>query len=302
MTSGTWPGRPPVAVQGDPGCFSHAAAIRAFGEVELVPCDDFPALFDAVEEGRAGWGVVPVENALAGAVSENLDLLLRRRLVAVAEVYVRVELCLAVRPGGGGPGPAVAELSAAASHPVALRQCRRFFGEHPGLRPVVAADTAGSIRELMQGDPGWDAGIGPALAADLYGARILRRGIEDDPRNFTRFLVVGPPGDAPREAAPLGAGPGGITPTGRSKASLVFTLPHTPGSLHRAIGIFAERGLDLTRLESRPIVGRPWEYSFHADVRGEGEDAIRAGIDALRAEALEVRKIGMYAEVAVPGA
>lgn len=285
-----------VAVQGDPGCFSHAAAVGAFGEVQLVPCADFPVLFDAVESGRADRGVVPVENALAGAVTENLDLLLRRDLRAVAEAYVRVELCLAVRPSSGGDDQIVAGLDSAASHPVALRQCRRFFSDHRHIRPMVAADTAGSIRELMEGGAAWSAAIGPALAADLYGARIVARGIEDDPRNFTRFLVVARRGEG--DGLPP---PDPSTRTGRAKASLVFTLAHRPGSLHRAIGLLAQRGLDLTRLESRPIVGRPWEYAFHADVRGADEDRVRGGIRALRDVASEVTEIGVYPEERVPG-
>lgn len=285
---------PRIAVQGEPGCFSHAAARGGYGELTLVPCPDFPALFAAVLEGRADRGVVPVENALAGAVSENLDLLVRHRLVAVGEVYVRVELCLAVRPGfTGGEG----DLTAAASHPVALRQCRGFFADHPRVEAVVAADTAGSIRALVEEEtPGWDAGIGPALAAELYGAAILRRGIEDDPRNYTRFLVVARPGtDDGLELT-------GQERTGQSKISLVFTAAHEPGSLHRAIGVFAELGLDLTRMESRPIPGRPWEYRFHADVRGPDDGALRQAVMALGAVTHRIWELGVYSEARVPGA
>lgn len=286
-----------IAVQGEPGCFSHAAAVGSFGEVELVSCPDFPTLFDAVREGRAQVGVVPVENALAGAVSENLDLLVDRNLVAEAEIYVRVELCLAARPGPDEADRAMRGLTAAASHAVALRQCRRFFASHPHIRSVVTADTAGSIKDLMAGAGAWDAAIGPALAAELYGARILARGIEDDPRNFTRFLVVRPAGG--EERGPPGPAPGHPV-TGFLKASLVFTLPHRPGALHRALGIFADRGLDLTRLESRPIVGRPWEYRFHADIRGEDGAALRAAISALRRHAPELRVVGTYPEAEIP--
>lgn len=296
-----------VAVQGDPGCFSHAAALAHFGTLDLVPCRDFAELFAAVLEGRADRGCVPVENALHGAVSESLDLLVQHPLCAVGEAYVRVEMCLAVRPG-----TTASELTAVASHPVALRQCRRFFRRHPHVREVVAADTAGSIRALMatappvEADPaygreggdagepeqrtvgGWDGAIGPALAAELYGAELLMRGIEDHPRNFTRFLIVAREEDA-------------VPHRGRdAKASLAFTLPHRVGSLHGALGILADAALDLTRLESRPIPGRPWEYRFYADIRSAAGGAWAGALAALGGLATDVRVIGVYPEADAP--
>jgi prephenate dehydratase len=273
-----------VAVQGEAGCFSHAAALGYFGAVSVVSCRSFPELFEAVLEGRAERGCVPVENALAGAVTENLDLLVQHPLRAVGEVYQRVELCLAVRPGS-----AMGDVRRVASHPVALRQCRRFFEAHPGLVEVAAWDTAGGIRDLMrEDDVRWDAAIGPALAAELYGADILERGIEDHRRNFTRFLMVARAGDA-EEAR----GPG-------TKASIAFTVPHRPGSLHEAIGIFAAETLDLTRLESRPIPGRPWEYRFYADVRGGADESWDRAMAQLRALGDEVQILGRYAEAKAP--
>ena len=276
-------GAPSVAVQGDPGCFSHAAALGVFGDVELIPCRDFPSLFAAVNDGRADRGVVPVENALAGAVSENLDLLVRSSLYAVAEAYQPIEMCLTTRPG-----TRLEQLTAVGSHPVALQQCRRFFAAHPTIRPIVAYDTAGSIRDLMADRSDYDGAIGPALAADLYGAEILERGIADHRRNFTRFLIVA----REREVTSLENRP--------SKASLAFTLPHEPGALHAALGIFANHGVDLTRLESRPIPGCPWEYRFHADVRGGRKGARTLAIDALREMAGELRVIGEYEEADAP--
>lgn len=274
-----------VAVQGAPGCFSHAAALEFFDAVELVSCDDFPELFAAVEEGRADRGMVPVENALAGAVTENLDLLVRSPVHAVGETYVRVQMCL-VAP----PGRAIPELTAAGSHPVALRQCRGFFSQHPGIRSVVSHDTAGAIRDLMAGDAGFDAAIGPALAAEMYGGEVLERGIEDHPRNFTRFLVVAPQGvEAPRRSS-------------KDKASLALTLPHRPGALHTAIGLFAEARLDLTRLESRPIPGLPWKYLFYLDVRTGSGDAFSRVLERLDEMASELHLLGRYPEAEAPGA
>jgi len=279
---------PRVAVQGDPGCFSHAAAVGHFGQLELVPCHDFAELFDAVEQGRADYACVPVENALAGAVTDTLDLLAGRPVQAVAEAYVRVEMCLAMKPGTG-----LDDLLAVGSHPVALKQCRRFLRSRPEVEEIVARDTAGSIRDLMQ-DPEvrWNGAIGPALACELYGAELVARGIEDHVNNFTRFLMVVPEGLAGAAEEP-GEGVA-------AKASLAFTLPHTPGSLHGAIGIFAEAGLDLTRLQSRPIPGRPWEYRFFADVRGATGPAWDGALDRLRAIAPELRVLGRYAEAPAP--
>lgn len=273
-----------VAVQGVPGCFSHAAAVGLFDEIDLIPYRDFVGLFDAVRSGRADRGMVPVENALAGAVVENLDLLVRSTLHVVAESYVRVELCLV-----GRPGSRVDQLTGAGSHPVALRQCRVFFEEHPHIQSRVTHDTAGAIDDLMSGEATFDAAIGPALAAELYGGEVLRTGIEDHRTNFTRFLVVARDQEstAPRSAT--------------DKASLAFTLPHRPGTLHAAIGLFAEAQLDLTRVESRPIPGRPWEYCFYADVRtGEG-DVFDRTLSRLKELAPEVWVLGRYPEQEAPG-
>jgi prephenate dehydratase len=285
-----------VAVQGAPGCFSHAAALVHFGDLDLVPCRDFPDLFAALVDGRADRACVPVENALAGAVTENLDLLVRSPVTAVAETYVRVEMCLAARPG-----TRLEDLTAVGSHPVALRQCRRFFEERPGVREVVAADTAGSIRDLMEdSEVRWNGAIGPALAADLYGAEVLARGIEDHPRNFTRFLVVARNAGEPPSPRVPGVTPGDPPGQPSPKASLAFTLPHRPGALHEALGVFAREGLDLTRLESRPIPGHPWEYRFYADVRGAVGETFDRAVHALGELSDEVSVIGRYAEVEAP--
>lgn len=285
-----------VAVQGEPGCFSHAAALGHFGVLDLVTCRDFGDLFTAVLEGRADRACVPVENALAGAVTETHELLVRHPVVAIAETYVRVEMCLTARPE-----TRLEELTAIGSHPVALRQCRRFFEATPLLEEVVAHDTAGSIRDLMH-DPGvrWNGAIGPALAAELYGADILIRGIEDHPRNFTRFLIVARRGDRhtqPQEGAPATKAAPGATSL---KASLALTLPHRPGALHSALGALAAQGLDLTRLESRPIPGRPWQYRFFADARGAEGDRWNCALEILRSMASELRLIGRYPEAPPP--
>lgn len=264
-----------VAIQGEAGAFSHAAALAAFGpEVELVPCVGFAELFQAVESGRAERGILPIENSLAGSIHENYDLLRAHSLHVVAETQVRIRYCLI-----GRPGATMDEIRRVASHPVALAQCRRFFADRPGLAAVPAYDTAGSVRDLMAGRLAAEAAIGSALAARLYGAEILIGGIEDHQENYTRFLV------AARAPVPL---------DGASKTSLVITLPNVPGSLHRALGAFALRGLDLTKIESRPIPGRPWEYVFYLDVLGDPEGALAGALAELRRVAIEVRVLGAY--------
>jgi prephenate dehydratase len=267
-----------AAIQGVRGAFSHAAAIDALGEgVEIVECRSFEDLFASVLSSRASHGVVPVENSLAGSVQRSMDLLLHHPLHVVAEARVRVRLCLATAPG---TDPAT--IRRVASHPVALQQCHRFFARHAGRQAVAAFDTAGSIKDLMEGSAPYDAAIGSELAATLYGATVVERELEDDPDNFTRFLVVA--------TEPL------ASPEGPVKTSLVFRLRHEPGSLHAALGVLASHGVDLTRLESRPIPGRPWEYRFYADVRGPTSTLQAVAIDALGGVAEEIRVLGRYRE------
>lgn len=264
-----------VAIQGELGSFSHEAALRALGDrARVLPQATFTALFAAVCSGQAARGVVPVENSLVGSIHENYDRLKAHPLHIVAETQVRVRLCLVARPG-----MPLAAIRRVASHPVALGQCQKFFAAHPQLEPIPAYDTAGSVRDLFADGGAPDAAVGSALAARLYGAAILHEAIEDYADNFTRFLVVA------REPAP---------PEGAAKTSIVFTLPNVPGSLHRALGVFAKRGLDLAKIESRPIPGRPWDYAFYLDVLGDPSGELGEALDECRALALEFRILGSY--------
>jgi prephenate dehydratase len=264
-----------VAIQGERGAFSHEAARKALGDgVVIVPCETFDALFESVVGGAADRAVVPIENSLHGSIHENYDRLSARDLQIVGEVPLRVRQCLIARPGSR-----LLTIKRVASHPVALAQCRRFFAEHPQLEAVVAYDTAGSVRDLLRDGPVTNAAIGSALAAELYGGEILREGIEDDPQNYTRFLVLA------REAGPLEAA---------TKTSLVFTLKNEPGVLHRALGAFALRGVDLAKIESRPLVGRPWEYLFYLDVLGDPRGATGEALRELEGLAASLRVLGSY--------
>jgi prephenate dehydratase len=232
-------------------------------------------LFRAVEGGQATSGVVPIENTLAGSVHENYDLLSAHALHVVAETELRIRHCLIASPRTRWP-----EVRRVASHPVALAQCRRFFTTHPDLVAVPAYDTAGSVRDLMAGRADAEAAIASRLAAELYGAAVLEEGLEDHAENYTRFLVV------TRE--PAGTERGEAT-----KTSLMFALGNGPGTLHRALGVFAARGLNLTKIESRPLPGQPWEYLFYLDVQGDQSEVNRA-VNELRAFASGVRIFGAY--------
>lgn len=263
-----------VAIQGEAGSFSHAAALEQIGErIRLLPCATFVDLFRAVESGAATNGIVPIENTLAGSVHENYDLLSAHALHVVAETELRIRHCL-IAP----PRTSLAQIRRVASHPVALAQCRRFFSAHPDVTAVPAYDTAGSVRDVMTGTIAADAAIASRLAAELYGADVVVDGLEDHPENYTRFLVVA------RDPAP---------PAAANKTSLLLSLGNTPGTLYRALGVFAARGLNLTKIESRPLPGRPWEYLFYLDVVDSGQ-GIATALDELRGFTSDVRVLGRY--------
>jgi len=266
-----------VAIQGEMGSFSHEAARETLGEgIDILPCPTFDALFDVVGSGGADRAVVPIENSLTGSIHENYDRLLGRPLHIVGETQLRIQQCLIARPGAS-----LGSLRRVASHPVALAQCRNFFAAHPHLEAVAAYDTAGSVQRLLAAGPVTEAAIASRLAATLYQGEVLVEGIEDDPQNFTRFLVLA------REPGPVG---------GAAKTSVAFTLPNVAGSLHRALGAFALRGASLAKIESRPLRGRPWEYAFYLDVLGNPQGPVGEALGELRGLAGEFRILGSYPE------
>jgi prephenate dehydratase len=271
------PAAPPrVAFQGERGAFSEEAAVALLGEaVRLVPRPTFESLFAAVGEGAADCALAPVENSLAGSVQACYDLLLESPLGIVGEVVIHVRHCLI-----GCPGSSLETIRAVESHPVALAQCGRFFAGRPGLRRVASEDTAGSVaRVVARGDP-TRAAIAGRRAAEIYGGVILQERVEDDDENYTRFVLLAP------SPAAVGAA---------DKLSLVVNLPHAPGALHRALEPFARRRIDLLKIESRPVKGRPWQYHFFLDLRASSEDAGLAGaLEELRGLAAGVRVLGCY--------
>lgn len=269
--------RTSVAIQGEAGAFSHAAAIELLGpDIVLDSQRTFDALCEAVSSGRVEHGLLPIENSLVGSIHENYDRLRALDLHIVGEVQLRVRHCLILRPG-----TSLATLRHVSSHPVALAQCRRFFAERPHLVEHPTWDTAGAVRALLRDGLAGQGVIASRLAAEMHGGEVVLEGIEDAPENWTRFLLL--------SRTP---GPADVA----TKTSLVFTLPHVPGALHRALGPFARRGLDLARIESRPLRGRPWEYAFYLDVLGGALDSgeMKAAIDELAGMARELRVLGAY--------
>ncbi len=266
-----------VAIQGEKGAFSHQAAIAALGPgIEVLSRATFDELFDSVVEEKADRALVPIENSLHGSIHENYDRLKSRPLHIVGETQLRIRQCLIARPGAS-----VGMIRRVASHPVALAQCRRFFAERPQVEAVPAYDTAGAVQDLMKGGLATQGAIASRLAADLYGAHVLLDGIEDDPENYTRFLLLA------REAGSTEAA---------SKTSIVFVLDNRPGALYDALGFFASRKVDLCKLESRPLRGHPWEYSFYIDVLGDPKGVAGEAVEELGRSCRELRILGSYPE------
>ncbi len=270
-----------LAYQGAPGAFSEEAAFAfAGGAATPVPCVTFADAFDALAAGRVERAVVPIENSLAGTV-RDVALLLATRAVAIeAECRVRVSHALVVPPG-----VTLADVRRVRSHPVALQQCERFFREHPGIEPVAAFDTAGAVEQVVRAARPDEAALAAERTAALHGGVVLARALEDDPANFTRFLLLARAGEA---AAPPAAG--------AHKTTVLFRAAHRPGALWRCLGEFATRELDLTRIESQPVHGTPFEYEFLVDVVSRrGAAALDDGIAALGGHCTSLRRLGTYA-------
>ncbi len=274
---------PIIAIQGEPGSFSHEAVLRLFPDVTLLPCAISRLAFDAVVSGKAAAAVLPIENSLAGSVLEHYDLLLQHPVTIEREMPLRIEHNLIACPGA-----TLHQLRRVLSHPIALAQCSRFFLEHPGIQPVAAYDTAGSVKQVVsQNDPSV-AAIAPARAAAEYGGEILLRNLEDNPANYTRFLVI-----RRKSAAPTPQ----VAAEGVQKASLAFTLPNQPGALVSALQILANLGANLTRLESRPVLGQPWHYVFYADYCFSDPSLADQAFRDLQSLCASVKELGRFPAV-----
>ncbi|MBI4673694.1 MAG: prephenate dehydratase [Chloroflexi bacterium] len=234
-----------VAFQGEPGAYSEAAALQHFGAgAETVPCETFDDLFARVASRDADCAMAPIENSLAGSIHQNYDLLARHALHIVGEHVLRVEHCLIA-----AHGVTLDDVQLVMSHPQALAQCDHYIRAH-GWKREVGYDTAGSVKMLQASGKRDTAAIASERAAQVYAMQILARNVEDNPQNFTRFLVLA------REP---------VEPVQPCKTSIVFTLHNVPGALFKALSVFALRDIDLTKIESRPIPGAPWEYMFYLD-------------------------------------
>ena len=266
-----------VAFQGERGAFSEDAAVHLLGDsIETVPRPTFEALFSAISDGLADYILAPIENTLAGSVHKSYDLLLESNLHVIRETISPIVHNLIALPGA-----AFEQIASVESHPVALAQCESFFRAHPRIRRVASLDTAGSVRDVMHaGDPS-RAAIAGRRAAEIYGGEILREHLEDHRENWTRFLLLS------------------VTPETSEhsdKLSLVLHLEHKPGALKRALDVFAGRGINLLKIESRPIPGHPWEYRFYLDLQTSLSDAhAQKALKELRTSARELRVLGCYA-------
>jgi len=268
-----------VAFQGEPGAFSEAAAIQLLGErITTVPRSTFEAMFRSIPEGAADAILAPVENSLAGSVVRVFDLLLESRLTIVAETILPIEMHLIALPGA-----ALSDIRSVASHPMALAQCERFFAAHPQWKRLPSEDTAGSVRELLaRGDKSCAAIAGRRAAAHYHGL-ILAEGIQDNAENFTRFVLLVPE----RDAATW------ISKEAR-KTSLAMRLAHRPGALLASLEPFAKHGVNLLKIESRPIHGRPWEYQFFIDLEAEDATNLDHALAEVRKATSELRVLGRY--------
>ncbi len=263
-----------VAIQGEAGSFSHEAARRMVPNCSIVPCARSTEVFDRVEWGEVLAAVIPIENSLAGSVTEHFDLLLARNVFIQREYRLRIVHNLIA-----GPGVRINDLSDVLSHPVALEQCRDFFRRNPKLRAVPFYDTAGSVKHVIAQKLKNSAGIAGPQAASVYGARVLRHGIEDDKRNYTRFFLI----RTGRKVLPRA-----------NKTSIAFGLKNIAGALFKALSVFALRDISLSKIESRPVRGKPWEYVFYLDfLRGQDEAAANA-LRHLAEIADPVKVLGIY--------
>ena len=284
-----------VAFQGEHGAFSQEAALRLAGpNVETIPCQRFLDVFEMVTRKEAQAAAIPIENTLHGSVHENYDHLLAHELVIVGETQVRI-----VHNLMAAPGVSFRQIRRVYSHPVALNQCLQFFAAHPEIEMAPFYDTAGSAKMLIE-EGVRDAGaIASAVAAQHYGARILKRSIEDDRQNFTRFFLLMRKEDAEeRQRIDAQAPPKPARPKKSKqewKTSLVFTTKNRPGSIFRALGAFALRDLSLAKIESRPLRGKPWEYLFYLDFLGNMDEPNAKNAVAHLAELADFHRVlGCY--------
>jgi prephenate dehydratase len=263
-----------VAIQGELGSFSHEAARRMLPGASIVPCARSNEVFERLERGSVAVAVIPIENSLAGSVAEHFDLLLTRKVFIQREFRLRIVHNLI-----SVPGAKLKDIHRAYSHPVALDQCRDFFKNHRQIQPLAFYDTAGSVKHVIENKLKDAAGVASRHAASVYRGRILAAGIEDDKHNFTRFFLL----RRARRVLP-----------GANKTSIAFVVKNIPGALYKALSVFALREISLSKIESRPMRGRPWEYVFYVDFLRGDDEAARNALRHLSEIADPVKVLGIY--------
>ena len=276
-----------IAIQGIAGCYHETAARRYFSDrtLEVLPCSSFDRLFACMSEDPKLLGIAAIENTIAGSLLPNHELLQRSQARIVGEQKIRISHVIAALPG-----QCLDEIREVHSHPIALMQCGEFLKKHPSIKVVERDDTAGSAREIADGQLAGTAAICGADAAEMYGLEILQRGIETNKHNFTRFLILADESRAPEFS----------NPQHTNKASLVFTLRHTQGSLSKVLTVLSFYDINLTKIQSLPIIGREWEYQFYVDVTFDEMLRYRQSIEAARPLTSDFRILGEYAECPNP--
>lgn len=265
-----------VAIQGELGSFSHEAASCLVAGAEIVPCLTAEQVLSTLSDAQSDAAVIPVENSLAGSVIDFYNLFFQHEFAIEREMEMRIRHNLIAAEGAS-----VDSVRRVFSHPVALAQCRQFFGDHSSLEATPFYDTAGSVRHIVQArNPEW-AAIASKHAATQYGAKVLVESIEDRNESYTRFWLIRRHADA-------------VAPPRPTKLSLVFLLENRPGALLQALGVFAMRNLNLTKIESRPVAAAPWEYMFYADVAIPGHAEADAVIQDLETICPTVKELGRY--------
>ncbi len=265
-----------AAFQGERGAFSEVAAQKFLGK-NIIPiaCDSFASLFDYVENGKAKYGVIPIENSLIGSIYKNYDLLLERNLKVVGETYLRINHCLIALKK-----VPVSKIQRVFSHPAALDQCRDFFYKHPTIAPISYYDTAGAVKMLSESGLTNAAAIASPYAAEIYNMHIIRKSIEDEKTNFTRFLLLS------KKDKPV---------KGKIKTSIVFSMKNEAGVLYKALSVFALRDIDLSKIESRPLRKKAWEYHFYIDIEGSvTEERVKKALDHLSEITHFIKILGSY--------
>lgn len=270
-----------VTIQGVAGCYHDAAAREYFSgeQIDTLPCDTFPVMFETLASDASIFGIAAIENTIAGSLLQNHELLRQSNLKIVGEHKMRISHVIAALPG-----QSIEELTEVNSHPIALMQCEQFLRRHPNLKMIEKFDTAGSAKEIAENNLTGHAAVCSEFAAMMYNLNILAKGIETNKRNFTRFLILADPvlADDFSRGQKI------------DKSSIVFTLPHTNGALSKVLTIFSFYDMNLSKIQSLPIIGREWEYRFYVDLTFDDYTRYRQAIDAARPLTNDFKILGEY--------